>query len=164
MTVRNRLEGQVMDQVKPVIRDAEFADIEEMTKLLQELFSIEADFQFKNDVQQRGLKMLLDGCGKHRCVRVAIMEGRVVGMASIQTLISTAEGGLAGVIEDLVVSRTMRGRGIGPKLLSSLEAWAIQRGIQRIQLLADKDNLSGLNFYSQQNWQETRLICLRKRV
>lgn len=153
-----------MCQVEPVIRDALFADIEAMVGLLQELFAIEADFSFDEGIQQRGLKMLLDGCGKHRCVHVAEIEGKVVGMGSIQSLISTAEGGPAGVIEDLVVSREMRNRGIGPKLLASLEAWAVQRGIQRLQLLADTENLSGLNFYVKQNWKKTQLICLRKRV
>ncbi|RJP78554.1 MAG: GNAT family N-acetyltransferase [Desulfobacteraceae bacterium] len=147
-----------------LIRNATVADIQPMAALLKELFAIETDFQFDGSRQHRGLQMMLDGCGKHRCVRVAEIQDCVVGMCSAQTLISTAEGGLAAVVEDLVVGRQFRGRGIGNRLIQSVEAWAAGRGIQRLQLLADQTNQPGLRFYSRQQWQPTRLICLRKRV
>ena len=56
---------------------------------------------------------MLDGCGKHRCIKVAEIDGAVRGMCTVQLVISTAEGGLAGLVEDLVVDRTYRGQGIG---------------------------------------------------
>ncbi len=145
-----------------MIREATVSDIDPMIKLLTELFSIEADFTIDPIRQRRGLHLFLDGCGKHRCMRVAETGGRVVGMCTAQTVISTAEGAITAWIEDLVVDETYRRQGIGCRLIRSVEAWARARGIRRLQLLADRDNLAGLGFYAHHEWRRTQLICLRK--
>lgn len=108
--------------------------------------------------------MLLDGCGKHRCVLAAEAGGRVVGMASAQVLISTAEGGFSAVVEDVVVAESWRGRGIGWMLVTAIERWAADRGVSRLQLLADRTNAPALHFYARHGWKTTRLICLRKMI
>lgn len=126
------------------------------------LFAIEADFTPEPERQRQGLMRFLDGCGKHRCMLVAEMENAVVGMASLQTLVSTAEGGWVGLVEDVVVHEAFRGRGIGRQLISALADWAVTHGLTRLQLLADRDNRAGLDFYRNIGWQDTRLICLRK--
>ncbi len=87
---------------------------------------------------------------------------KVVGMCTIQTLISTAEGGQVGLLEDLVVAAGFRHQGIGSKLLAETVNWAECQGLKRLQLLADKNNLSALGFYKNQGWLSTELICLRK--
>jgi GNAT superfamily N-acetyltransferase len=144
------------------IRRAEYTDIDAMSDLLHELFDIEADFTTDPERQKRGLRLLVDGCGKHRAVLVAGWGRRVVGMATAQLVISTAAGGLSAWVEDLVVASEHRGQGIGRRLLSTLSAWAVEVGAVRLQLVADRDNLPALRFYRDQGWQETRLLCLRK--
>jgi hypothetical protein len=52
------------------IRNALPDDLEALAVLLQALFSIESDFKADTARQLRGLSLLLDGCGKHRCVKV----------------------------------------------------------------------------------------------
>ncbi|MEJ2592726.1 MAG: GNAT family N-acetyltransferase, partial [Candidatus Thiodiazotropha sp.] len=106
------------------------------------------------------LERLLDAPDAH--VVVAEEAGRVVGMATLQVVISTAEGGPAGLIEDVVVSESHRSRGIGQALMDDLIAWAGERGLTRLQLLADRDNQPALDFYCKQGWTLTRLIALRK--
>jgi GNAT superfamily N-acetyltransferase len=106
---------------------------------------------------------MIDGCGKHRCVQVAEAEGTVVGMGTAQLLISTAEGGLVALVEDIVVDTQWRGRGIGRMLVSALEQWASLHGATRLQLLADRTNFSALDFYDRIGWRPTRMICLRRR-
>ncbi|WP_407314700.1 GNAT family N-acetyltransferase [Desulfosporosinus sp. SB140] len=132
-----------------------------MTRLLGVLFSIEADFIIDKLTQKRGLEMMLSE-NSERCIMVAEAEQQVVGMCSVQTLVSTAEGGIVALIEDLVVEEDWRGRGIGKGLLESVEAWASARGVSRIQLLADRNNTSALGFYQKMNWKCTELVCLRK--
>lgn len=144
------------------IRSAHLSDMDALCDLLGELFAIEADFQADPERQRRGLQLFMDGCGKHRCLHVAELNASVVGMCSAQILVSTAEGGLVALVEDVIVTAPFRGQGIGSRLLASIEAWARQRGIHRLQLLADKTNPSGLDFYKRQAWHMTRLICLRK--
>ncbi|MCU0605150.1 MAG: GNAT family N-acetyltransferase [Desulfobacterales bacterium] len=145
------------------IRPAGIQDLEELVELLRRLFSIEADFEVNASRQRRGLSMLLDGGGEHRILFAAEAGGRVVGMASAQTLISTAEGGFAALVEDVVVAESFRGRGIGRMLVAAIERWAADRGVTRLQLLADRANAPALRFYDKQGWKATQLICLRRR-
>ncbi len=145
-----------------VIRDGQPGDVEALVALLQELFSIEADFAVNDMRQQKGLSMMLDGCGKHRCVKVAEAQGRIVGMCTAQILISTAEGGRVALVEDMVVDAQYRKMGIGRQLMAAIEAWAHKHHITRLQLLADRTNFSALDFYDKLGWHPTRLICLRR--
>ena len=131
--------------------------------LLGELFAIEADFSFDADRQRQGLRLMLDGCRKHKCIKVAECDREVIGMCSAQTLISTAEGGVVALVEDLVVKNGWRGRGVGGMLLESIDAWSNSCGLKRLQLLADAENEPALAFYGKNGWERTQLICLRKR-
>ncbi|MBU0484277.1 MAG: GNAT family N-acetyltransferase [Proteobacteria bacterium] len=143
------------------IRPAEPRDIADLTSLLALLFTIEEDFSFDEKRQQRGLALLLksESC----CVLVAEINDQVVGMCTGQLTISTAEGGPALLVEDVVVAKPWRNRGLGRKLLDRLAKWAAKQGACRLQLLADRQNSAALNFYHKLGWQQTQLICLRQR-
>lgn len=144
------------------IRTARAEDVEDMVGLLGELFSIEKDFDVDTEKQRRGLNMMMNGNKPDSRIWVAEAQGRAVGMATIQTLISTAQGGKVGLVEDLVVAKGFRGAGIGSALLSAVEKWAEHNGLSRLQLLADGDNARALNFYGKHSWQKNALVCLRK--
>jgi GNAT superfamily N-acetyltransferase len=145
------------------IRNAGIDDLQALVTLLQALFSIEADFSPDADRQHRGLTLMLDGCGKHRCIKVADVDGVVVGMCTAQTLISTAEGATVALVEDMVVDPAYRGRGIGRRLMTAIETWSRRHGAVRLQLLADRTNFSALDFYDRIGWVPTQLICLRRK-
>jgi ribosomal protein S18 acetylase RimI-like enzyme len=144
------------------IRTAKPSDIPQLVELLQALFAIEADFIFDQDKQACGLELLLNS--DKDCILVAELLGerRVLGMCTLQTLISTAEGGRVGLLEDLVVAADFRNQGLGEKLLSEAVRWAECQGLKRLQLLADKNNEAALSFYEKQGWGPTRLVCFRK--
>lgn len=142
------------------IRPAERRDVDGMVRLLAGLFAIEADFVFDAAKQKAGLELLLKS--SQACVLIAEKGNRPVGMVSVQTVVSTAEGGPVGWVEDLVVAEEYRGGGIGRLLLENLEAWAIEHGLSRLQLLADRDNREALGFYDRQGWAGTSLVALRK--
>lgn len=146
-----------------LIRNAQRSDLDPLVKLLKQLFELEADFDVDPKRQQRGLGLMLDGCGKHRCVKVAETIGKVVGMATAQMLVSTAEGEMVALVEDVVVDQRYRRMGIGKSLMEQIEGWARQRGAARLQLLADRTNFNALDFYDTIGWRPTQLICLRKR-
>jgi ribosomal protein S18 acetylase RimI-like enzyme len=146
------------------IRAATPADIPQLVELLKALFAIEADFDFDPDKQTRGLNLLLDSEKDTLLVAVPLLgDNKVLGLCTVQTLISTAEGGPVGLLEDLVVAADFRKQGIATKLLAEAVAWAESQGLKRLQLLADKNNESALSFYQKQGWQATQLVCLRKR-
>jgi len=147
------------------IRTAKPSDIPQLVGLLKELFTIEADFNFDRDKQVYGLNLLLKS--DKDCILVAELLGnnKVLGMCSVQTLISTVEGGPVGLLEDLIVTADFRHQGIGAKLLAEAVNWAECRSLKRLQLLADKNNLPALGFYQKQGWESsTQLVCLRKNL
>ncbi|TGE32799.1 GNAT family N-acetyltransferase [Desulfosporosinus sp. Sb-LF] len=144
-----------------MIRRANYSDISSMTRLLKILFSIETNFKVDELAQQRGLEMML--CDDtNRCIMVAELNQQIVGMCTAQLLVSTAEGGIVALVEDLVVEDVYRGQGLGKNLLLSIEGWAIARGVRRLRLLADRNNTKALNFYKTMSWTETRMIGLRR--
>jgi ribosomal protein S18 acetylase RimI-like enzyme len=144
------------------IRTAKPDDVPQLVALLKALFVIEADFDFDQDKQTLGLQLLLKS--DRACILVAESsdDKKLCGMCSIQILISTAEGGAVGLLEDLIVAADVRNRGIGAKLLAEGCVWAERQGLKRLQLLADKNNSPALGFYEKQGWQSTQLVCLKR--
>ncbi len=147
---------------QPRIRAAGEADLEGMVLLIERLFALEPDYPFDAGKVRRGLDLLL-ARPDAAVLWVAERDDRLVGMCSAQIVISTAEGGPVAWIEDVVVSPDQRGQGIGRLLLDAVSAWAVRRGIGRLQLLADGENAAALGFYRRLDWQTTRMICLRLR-
>lgn len=141
------------------IRSAQPADLAGLVSLLSALFAIEEDFVFDEPRQLRGLSLLL--ADERGCVLVAEAQGRVIGMCTGQLLVSTAEGGLSLLVEDVVVYEQWRGRGVGRLLLEAISDWAKANQVSRLQLLADRNNIPALDFYRSLGWQTTELICLR---
>jgi GNAT superfamily N-acetyltransferase len=151
-----------MSHIEPIaVRAAQPADLEPMTELLGELFNLEADFTAEPAAQRRGLRLLMDD-PNGSCVLVADVAGQVIGMVTVQVLVSTAEGGRVGLLEDLVVRDGWRRQGAGTALLDAAEHWAREHGLLRLQLLADRDNLTGLEFYGARDWYVTQLVCVRR--
>jgi len=141
------------------IRVAQKNDIPSLANLLSELFAIEVDFEIDLDKQQRGLTLLLES--NQVVVFVAEVEHQIIGMCSLQLLISTAQGSKVGLIEDVIITKNHQKQGIGKKLLETVKNWAKQQGLTRLQLLADKTNQNALDFYQSNDWKTTQLIALR---
>ena len=142
------------------IRAATTSDLPVLVRLLEELFSIEADFRPDPERQRAGLALMLAD-PRFRVVLVAERRSGVIGMVTGQLVVSTAEGGLSVLVEDMVVEAAHRGHGMGRALLQAMEAWAVERGATRLQLLADRENAPALAFYDREGWGGTRLVCMR---
>ena len=143
------------------VRPAAAGDLEAMVKLLEVLFRVEPDFTIDSERQRNGLTLLMNRPDSGR-LWVAEQAGRVIGMVSLQLLVSTAEGGFSGLLEDLVVEPAARGGGAGRALLNAVEQWAAENGLKRLQLLADRENEPALRFYGAQGWSGTRMVALRR--
>ncbi len=143
-----------------IIRRARAADLADLTALLQVLFGIEEDFFFDEARQRQGLMLMLES--EQGVVLAAETSGKVIGMCIGQLLISTAEGGPAVLVEDVVVLPAWQNRGVGRLLMRSIAEWAAGKKATRLQLLADRNNKAALSFYNKIGWQMTDLICLRK--
>jgi GNAT superfamily N-acetyltransferase len=84
----------------------------------------------------------------------------IIGMINLLITISTAEGGFALLLEDLVVHRDHRGRGLGTRLLQHAKAYAREKNFLRITLLMDP-NERLLGFYRRQGFADSSLHPMR---
>ena len=128
-----------------IIRDAHRDDIGVMSGLLVELFLIEDDFTIDIEKQMRGLELLLET--QNSLVLVAEISGQVIGMVTMQGIVSTAMGKCVGLVEDMIVSNDYRRMGVGRLLLNSMIENANALGYGRIALGADRRNDSAIAFY-----------------
>lgn len=138
------------------IRTATKDDIPAMAELLHQLFAIEVDFTPNYDKQTRGLELLIDRPTAR--IFIAEIDGQLVGMCTVQIVVSTAMGQEVGTVEDVIIDVEHRGKSIGSALMQTIETWAAGKRLGRLQLRADKDNGPALCFYRQQGWKHTNLI------
>jgi ribosomal protein S18 acetylase RimI-like enzyme len=159
MTEAVSIAGGAACQIRPATR----GDLPALVELLCALFTIETDFAVHPQRHARGLRQLLRQArvGKS-AVLVAVVGQEVVGMATVQTVISTAEGGPSGWIEDVVVVPALRGQGIGTRLMAAIGSWARWRGVRRLQLLTDQRNQAALAFYDRLGYASTHMLALRR--
>lgn len=112
-------------------------DLGDMANLLSILFAIEKDFTFNYEKQLSGIKKLFEYEGSD--MLVAKYKSEVIGMITMQALISSAEGDYIGQIEDLVVKEEYRKMGVGSRLINKMRSVALEYGYKRIQLAADME-------------------------
>jgi len=157
--------GNASDGATCRIRQATSEDVPALVELLCALFAIETDFAIHPQRHARGLRRLLRQTRNGgSTVLVALLDLKVVGMATVQTVISTVEGGLSGWIEDVVVAPALRGQGIGARLMAAIDGWARRKGVRRLQLVTDQRNQPALAFYDRLGYQRTHMVAMRRPV
>ena len=149
-----------MNTTVPHVAPATYADVPQLVSLLGDLFAIERDFSVDPTRQRRGLELLLER-REHAIVFAAHLANDVVGMITAQLVVSTAEGAQSIWVEDVVVGRYHRRRGIGRALVNAALDWGRTHAATRAQLLVDQSNSAALAFYSRLGWQATQLSAHR---
>lgn len=145
-----------METIGPATLD----DVPELARLLEILFTQEADFHPDRARQERGLRLIMNS--PHLGTILAAHDGdSIVGMVSVLFTVSTAEGGPAGWLEDMVVRPDRRGDGLGSRLLQAAIEYARAQGLTRLTLLTDKVNAGAIKFYQRQGFTESAMTVLR---
>lgn len=139
---------------------ANATDIPALCRLLNELFSQEAEFQPDDAVQRRGLaRIIADPAIGH--ILVARQDNRVLGMVSLLYTVSTALGERVAWLEDMTVAGDARGLGVGSALLEHALEFARHNGCRRITLLTDADNLAAQRFYGRLGFKRSGMVPMR---
>jgi GNAT superfamily N-acetyltransferase len=147
-----------MDETQ--IEQGTLEDLPQLTDLLFELFTQEADFTPDHAKQMRGLRLILEQPSRGR-IFVLRHNGMILGMINLLFTISTAEGGFVVLLEDVIIHRDHRGRGFGVKLLQHAVDYAKKKDFCRITLLTDRLNAQGREFFKSQGFQESAMIPMR---
>ncbi len=142
------------------IEQATIEDLPQLTDLLFDLFTQEADFTPDRAKQMRGLRLILEDPSRGR-IFVLRQGGIAVGMINLLITISTAEGGFVVLLEDVIINRDHRGHGYGARLLSHAVEYAKKKDFKRITLLTDRINADGLRFFRTHGFVESAMIPMR---
>jgi len=146
-----------------LIVEAVRADLPVLVSLLHELFALERDFEPDAVRQAAGLQLILDNPALGQ-IFVLRAGGKVVGMANALVTVSTAEGALVLLLEDVIVAGPWRGKGLGARLVDHVLAWGRARGYSRATLLADRHNSPALRFYEKLGFRASAMRVYRKKL
>jgi GNAT superfamily N-acetyltransferase len=142
------------------IGEAERSDVPALVGLLGELFSQEREFTPDPSKQALGLLQILAHPHRGR-IFVARRADELIAMAVLLFTISTAEGGPVALLEDVIVARPHRRRGVGKALLGHALCWAEDKGLLRLSLLTDPENAAAMQFYAGLGFVPSDMTALR---
>ena len=135
-------------------------DIKEMCLLLQELFTLEKDFTPDWHKQQQGLEFIL-GNPQYGFLLLLKKDKEILGMANLLVTVSTATGGKVILLEDFIIKKSARRKGLGKYFWGKIKKLAQKEGYTRITLLVDKDNRPAQGFYLSQSFEKSNMDCWR---
>lgn len=142
---------------------AKAAELPQLVELLGLLFAQEAEFSPNTRKQERALRMILEDPSLGT-VYVAREGKTVLAMVSVLESVSTAEGGRAGLLEDMVVRPEARGRGVGKALLDHAVDRSRDKGLLRLTLLTDSDNATARGLYAQAGFVSSPMRPMRLKL
>lgn len=148
-------EENKIEELKVVIETATIADLETIQKLNQQLcikenkefdqsispdypFSKSGEEYFKSKIESSDALTIL---AKEGGVAVGYLIGGMAESEDYRTVKSIAE------LENMFVDESMRGKGIGGKLVSKFEDWCKERNVQIIRIVASSGNADAIKFY-----------------
>jgi ribosomal protein S18 acetylase RimI-like enzyme len=135
-------------------------DIPALCALLNLLFSQEIEFTPNTAAQQRGLLKIIQN-PQLGFILIGKVNEQTAAMVNILFTVSTALGERVAILEDMVVSTTFRGSGIGSQLITHAIQEAKNQQCKRITLLTDISNTAAQKFYQKHGFNASTMIPLR---
>jgi len=135
-------------------------ELPELIELLNDLFTQDIEFAPDYNKQKTGLEAIIQNpeIGE---ILVLKVDDRIVGMVSLLYSISTALGGKVAIIEDMIIRKDYRGKGLGKELLAKAIAFSKKRDCLRLTLLTDFNNDVAIRFYRQFGFKQSEMIPMR---
>lgn len=127
------------------IRNARPEDMAAVLRLVKELATFENE---PKAVEVTEADLVRDGFGKQKRFHcfVAISDGNIVGLALVYERYSTWKGPVIH-LEDLIVTKVARGKGIGSALLTAVVKYGHDLGVKRISWEVLDWNDPAIKFY-----------------
>jgi glucosamine-phosphate N-acetyltransferase len=141
-----------------VIRGCRVEDFEQILKLLGQLWP-------DNKLNKKELhRVFLRGLNSEFQYYIcATIETGIVGFGSLTIKNSLWQQDYVGYIDELIVDKQRRGKGIGSELLQSIINVAKERGCRRAELDSAFDRAKAHEFY-QKNGFENRAFLFSKKI
>lgn len=129
------------------IRKGTQQDMPAVLELIEELAAFEKE---PDAVVLTADDLIKDGFGDNPLFHtfVAVLEGKIIGMALFYYRYSTWKGKTIH-LEDLIVTESMRGTGAGAALYKAVLAFAKKQGLRRVEWVVLNWNRHAIDFYKQ---------------
>ena len=139
------------------IREAKESDLLTIRKLTLEL--IEA----MGNTEGIDIKLIAENCRNllstaNSYILVAEIEGIIVGFVNFTTRKTILHRGLSGLIDELIIAKSHRGKGIGKQLLSGAIEKSRQLGCCEVEVSTEKTNIKAREFYRQCGFTERGVL------
>src|SRR4051794_37721688 len=95
------------------------------------------------------------GAGHDAAAIVAVLDGTVVGLATMHSRIVLHSADPVAQLTALVVPETRRGRGVGRALVAAADAWARERGAKRLVVTTALHREDAPRFYERLGFSHT---------
>jgi ribosomal protein S18 acetylase RimI-like enzyme len=140
-----------------LFRQAEAKDLDEMVKMLADDPLGKTRENYRHPLPKQYIKAFeAIQSDPNNELMVAALEGNIIGVLQITfTPYITHQGGWRATIEGVRTDESVRGKGIGTKMIT----WAIERAKTRnchlVQLTTDKSRTDALRFYENLGFKAT---------
>jgi len=136
-----------------IIREARESDLLTIRQLTLEL--IEA----MGNTEGIDIKLIAENCQNflseaNSHILVAEIGGVVAGFVNFTTRKTILHRGLSGLIDEIIVAKSYRGKSLGKQLLSSAIEKSRQLGCCEVEVSTEKTNIKAREFYRQCGFKE----------
>ena len=145
----------------PHVEPATIEDLPALTELVMDLMSRSDDFSPDRELQERGLRLILEQPNRGR-IFVVRNKDKIFGMVNLLFTISTARGGFVILMEDVVIHPDHRGQGYGAMLTDYVVDFARRKNFKRITLLTDRMSAESQEFFKKQGFEYSNMIPMRR--
>lgn len=140
-----------------IIREAKESDLLTIGKLTLELIEAMGDTEGSN------IKLIAENCRSllseaNSYILVAEIGGVAVGFVNFTTRKTILHRSLSGLIDELIIAKSYRGKGIGRQLLSSAIEKSRQLGCCEVEVSTEKINIKAKEFYRQCGFMERGVL------
>ena len=140
-----------------LIREAKEFDLLTIGQLTLELIGT------MGDTEGIDIKLIAENCRNllnkaNSCILVAEIGGVVVGFINFTTRTTILHRGLSGLIDELIIAKSYRGKGVGRQLLSSAIEKSRQLGCCEVEVSTEKTNIKAREFYRQCDFTERGVL------
>ena len=147
------------------IRQATVGDLQAITKLNEELFKVDSEWDrtldFSWPTSTRGQEYFATRLVNEGGVAfVAEIDGEIVGYlcGSIEDALSYRSFERLADLGDMFVLLQYRNAGIGSALVKSFKLWSKEQGVKRIRVEVTAQNSKALSFYSENGFEHYNVV------
>jgi ribosomal protein S18 acetylase RimI-like enzyme len=138
-------------------REAEESDLPIIEKLMTELIEV------LDNTKDINIRQVVNNCknllkDETSYLLVAEIEGTVTGFINFTTRQTILHQDLSGLIDELVVAKEFRGKGVGNQLLLAAIRKCRQLGCREVEVSTEKTNTKAREFYKKCGFEERGLL------